>query len=109
MVGTDRLVDDDKSTAIAEAPTEIKLEELSEYRRSLLEVCAPYLSDDEIQDLSLGDYENSETVVSGDTIAFYLARRLLREKLPKTLEEDIDPADVLLKEKGVLAPGRVTS
>lgn len=109
MVGTDRLVDDDKSSTIAEAVPEIKLEELSEYRRRLLEVCAPYLSTDEIHNLSLGDYENDGSVVSGDTIAFYLARRLLREKLPKTLEEDADPADVLLKEKGVLAPGCLAS
>lgn len=49
------------------------------FRARLIEACEPRLLAEQIHHLKLGDYSDGERFARGDTIAYWLARRYLRQ------------------------------
>lgn len=69
---------------------------ISEFRRRLIQACFPQIHPGLLA--TCGDFEKGGVNHGGDTIAYFMARRLLR-----TDHNIDDPTDFLAK-KGVLAP-----
>ena len=49
------------------------------FRAKLIDACEPHLHREQIGHLKHGDYNDGERLARGDTIAYWLARRYLRQ------------------------------